>query len=212
LRALWITLILFASAAAPLTARAEAGGGNSDYESLVAKAASGQYVEFGALREAYAQSPNYDPYGSNILSTTREMNQAANGGDCQKAAGLAQTLLEKNFTLSDAHFMLAYCSKKAGDAAAEEKEAKIAAGLLKSILASGDGKTPQTAFRVVTISEEYSVLKVLRLQKSMQRLISHEGHAYDVLDAKGSGDQTVSLYFKIDGILEHMNKKLHPKQ
>jgi Domain of unknown function (DUF4919) len=178
----------------------------------VAKAASGQEVDFGALREAYARSPNYDPYGRKLGPIVREMNQAASGGDCQKAIGLALTILEKNFTFSEAHLTLAYCSKKAGDAAAEDKESKIAVGLLKSILASGDGKTPQTAFKVVTVSEEYSVLKTLRLRKSAQRLISHEGHAYDVLDAKESGDQTVSLYFRIDGILEHMNKALHPKQ
>ena len=212
MRALRIALILFASALVPLTAWAEASEGNSDYDTLVAKAATGQDVDFGALREAYARSPNYEPYGSKIPPIAHEMNQAANGGDCQKAIGLAQTILEMNFTFSDAHFMVAYCSKKAGDTAAEAKASNIAVGLLKSIFASGDGKTPKTAFRVVTISEEYSVLKILRLRRSVQRLVSHEGHAYDVLDTKGSGDQTVSLYFKIDGILEHANRALHPKQ
>jgi len=212
LRAFWINLILFASALTSLTGGADGGGVDSDYDSLVAKAASGQDADFGVLREAYARSPNYEPYGSKILPIAHKMNQAANGGDCQKAAGLAQTILEMNFTFSDAHFMLAYCSKIAGDTAAEEKESNIAVGLLKSIVASGDGKTPKTAFRVVTISEEYSVLKILRLRKSAQQLVSHEGHAYDLLDAKGSGNQTVSLYFSIDGILEHANQALRPKQ
>jgi Domain of unknown function (DUF4919) len=213
LRVLWISLILFASALAPLTAQAEGGGGNSDYNSLVAKAASGQNVDFAALREAYARSPNYQPYGgAKLLPLTREMVQAGDGGDCQKAIMLALTILEMNFTYFDAHMMLAYCSKKAGDAAAEEKEAKIAIGLVKSILASGDGKTPQTAFRVITVSEGYSVLKILRLRMSAQRLISHEGHAYDVLDAKGSGDRTVSLYFRIDGILGYASNAFRPKQ
>jgi hypothetical protein len=211
LRAWRITLISLVFVLAP-AAWGETGERNAEYDTLVAKAASGQDVDFGALREAYAQSPDYQPYSWNIAPIAREMSQAANGGDCQKAIGHALTILKMNFTFSDAHFMLAYCSKKAGDAAAEDKEAKIAIGLLKSILASGDGKTPQTAFRVVTISEEYSVLKILRLQKSLQRLISHEGHAYDVLEAKGNGDQTVNLYFSVDGILAHANRSLHPKQ
>jgi hypothetical protein len=213
LRVLWIALILFASALATLAPRAEGGGGSSDYDSLVAKAASGQDVDFDALREAYARSPNYQPHGgAKLNSPVRPMVQAGEGGDCKKAIGIALTILELNFTYFDAHMMLAYCSKKAGDAAAAGKEAKIAIGLVKSILASGDGKTPQTAFRVVTVSEEYSVLKTLRLRKSVQRFISHEGHTYDVLDAKGSGDRTVSLYFRIDGILEHANKAFRPKQ
>jgi hypothetical protein len=183
----------------------------ADYTALVAAAKSGQNVDFQALREAYAQSPDYDPYGMKLPPAAREMIPAAIAGDCQKAVKIARTVIESAFIHADAHTIVALCAGKAGDDAGEQAERKIAVGLMRSILNSGDGKTPQTAYRVVTVWEEYSVLQLLKLRKTVQRLVSVDGHAYDVLDAKRDGqDSVVSVYFRIDGILAQLDRKLHP--
>jgi len=183
----------------------------ADYTALVAAAKSGQNVDFQALREAYAQSPDYDPYGLKLPPAAHEMIPAAIAGDCPKAMKIARTVIESAFIHADAHTIVALCAGKAGDDAGEQAERKIAVGLMRSILNSGDGKTPQTAYRVVTVWEEYSVLQLLKLRKTVQRLVSVDGHAYDVLDAKRDGqDSVVSVYFRIDGILAQLDRKLHP--
>jgi Domain of unknown function (DUF4919) len=181
------------------------------YAALVAAAKSGLDVDFRALREAYAQSTDYDPYGLKLPPAVRDMFKSAYAGDCEKAVSIAKSAIETTFIYIDAHLTLAFCAGKAGDKAAEDAGRKIAAGLMKSILASGDGKTPQTALRVVTVWEEYSVLSFLRMHKNVQRLVSVDGHAYDVLEAKREGqDKVVSIYFRIDGILEQLERKLRP--
>lgn len=184
----------------------------SDYAALVAAAKSGQSVDFRALREAYAKSPDYDPYGSKLPSALREMIPAATAGDCQKAVTIAGTAIEAAFIYSDAHMILALCAGKAGDTAREEAERKIAVGLMKSIFNSGDGKTPQTAYRVVTVWEEYNVLQLQHMHRTVQRLVSVDGHEYDVLDAKRDGEDKVqSIYFRIDGFMDQLSRELNPR-
>ena len=183
----------------------------ADYAALVAAAKNGQNVDFQALREAYVKSADYDPYGLKLPPAAREMIPAANAGDCQKAMKIARSVIETAFIHADAHTILALCADKAGDEAGEQAERKIAVGLMRSIFNSGDGKTPQTAYRVVTVWEEYSVLQLLKLRRTVQHLVSVDGHAYDVLDAKRDGqDKVESIYFRIDSILEQLDRKLQP--
>jgi hypothetical protein len=200
--------LMLASAFAEATAPEEA----PDYDTLVAAVKSGQDdIDYGILREAYARSSNYDPYGVKMPPSARDLFSVANAGNCQKAVVIAESVLRVNFTYYDAHLILAACSKKLGNDVRERQEHKIAIGLMKSILASGDGKSPETAFAVVSIAEEYNTLRILKLRELKQALVNHEGHAYDLFEARRDGsDVPVTLYFRIDSILAALNRELHP--
>jgi hypothetical protein len=87
----------------------------------------------------------------------------------------------------------------------------VARGLYEAIVATGDGKTPKTAFAVVTINEEYDVLGIRDLTLDTQSLVYNEGHAYDAMKAKSATGEEVMLYFQIDRPMQWMDKSLSPR-
>jgi hypothetical protein len=70
---------------------------------------------------------------------------------------------------------------------------------LDSILSSGDGRSHETAFVVIDISEEYDVLRRLGLQPAGQRLSFHKSGICDVLTVitPQTGDSS-ELYFRLE--------------
>lgn len=63
---------------------------------------------------------------------------------------------------------------------------------LTEILNSGDGCSPQTAFKVYNIAEEYQTLYLLNLPSEKQILLYFDGRKYDVFEF---GE--VKIYFQI---------------
>lgn len=75
----------------------------------------------------------------------------------------------------------------------------MADGLLNSIKSSVDGKSPQTAFEVISVNEEYGLIRSLNLRPIGQALAMDNGHFYDamkVVDPQTNQEST--LYFNID--------------
>lgn len=199
---------LLASAILLMTAPANAAPG--DYQQMIAEAKSGNAsIDFRALRDAYANSPNYDPYGLKIASPRDAMMEAYERNDCHTALVRAQEILAVDFVQIDAHFVSALCYGAAGDIAAESRERKIADGLVQSILSSGDGKSPATAYEVVELDEEYILLGVLELDARMQALVRDGGHSYDLIDAVASRTgQKRTIFFHVDYVLGALDREL----
>jgi hypothetical protein len=75
-------------------------------------------------------------------------------------------------------------------------------------MASGDGKTPATAYRVVTLREEGFVMAGSNAREEGQALVPDSGHMYDLLT--GTNQKTgekFSLYFQVDAPLASTAKK-----
>jgi hypothetical protein len=86
-------------------------------------------------------------------------------------------------------------------------------GLVKSVLGSGDGKSPETAFVVIGIDEEYSVMATLSLTLVRQALVNHGGSAFDRMEVKKrDSDEIVTLYFNVDRLQAQMARSLQKKQ
>jgi len=84
----------------------------------------------------------------------------------------------------------------------------VVQGVLDSILRSGDGRKPETAFQVIALSEEYAVMHHLGLRVAGQSLIHVGEHSYDLLrgvDPQSSGQQEV--YFNIDPLMRALDKE-----
>jgi Domain of unknown function (DUF4919) len=64
----------------------------------------------------------------------------------------------------DAHLIRAVALKELKRLPEAEHHLNWFRGLVDSVLTSGDGKTPQTAFVVISVAEEYSILRVLRVR------------------------------------------------
>src|SRR5262249_8368118 len=64
----------------------------------------------------------------------------------------------------DAHLIRAVALKELKRLPESEHHLNWFRGLVDSVLTSGDGRTPQTAFVVISVAEEYSILRVLRVR------------------------------------------------
>src|SRR5437764_7503883 len=196
------------------SAQAPQQHGSPNYDELVARAKTGDAdVDYLALRNAYAESPDYDPYGSKLTGLQNAMFEAYRREDCAAVLAKSESILAVNFVHVDAHLFASLCHEKLGNEEAMRREHEAARGLIGSILKSGDGKSEQSAFVVVQIAEEYNVLRVLGLRPSTQALIHAQDHSYDRFEAK-SGDtgRQIVIFFNIDRPLAALGRELRPEK
>lgn len=171
----------------------------SQYRELVNRASDGDLsVDFRALRLACLKTSSCDPRGdSKDLIAMRRAIQAKEYETAQKAA---ERLIEHGFVNIEAHVVCAQAYSALNDSENAKLHHDIAAGLIRSILNTGNGKTKETAFEVIGTFEEHVVMAVLGLPAfGSQSLMPGKPHSYDclVVDDPKTG-QKVSRYFNID--------------
>jgi Domain of unknown function (DUF4919) len=182
------------------------------YDDYVAQVKAGKLdIDYTAFRLAYAASPKYAPYGA-VRTLMGQMKKAYTAGDCPAAMRHAKEVFEVNFVQIDAHMVTAVCQEKAGNEDEAQRAHAMFIGLVKSVLESGDGKSLETAFVVIAIDEEYSVMGALSLLPVRQALVHHRGSAFDRYEAKkrDSGQQ-VTLYFNVDRPQAQLARTLQDK-
>jgi hypothetical protein len=180
-----------------------------EYQALLERVKkSDASVDFKRMRELQTRLDNYAPYGAGLEDEHPLAALAA--GEVARAQALAEGILAQGYLDLEAHFAAAQVADKRGDAAAAAHHRYVLQGVLDSILKSGDGKTPETAFVVIAISEEYAVMHHLGLKVAGQGLISDdEGHSYDLLHGVDPATQAArEVFFNIDAIMGALDKKL----
>jgi hypothetical protein len=184
---------------------------SASYEELLALARQGKAIDYATLRNAYAGSQSYDPYNTAIASFRPPMQKAFAEGDCEGVIKQGQAILERNYVFIDAHMALGICYRRLGQAEQAERHTSAARSLLRAILASGDGKTPKTAFVVISVAEEYSVLGLQGARKVQQALIQSEGRSYDLLTVQNKSGGSEEVYFNVDRVMAWSAEKFKTK-
>ncbi len=185
------------------------GEEKESYQSLLAKLKKfDRPVDFKALRLAYTETPEYKPYEQKD-EERNAMFTALKAKEYEKALKSAQSILEHNYVDLDAHYVSQSSYRALNNPKEYAYHRTVFRGLLDSILNSGDGKSPQTAYLVINISEEYVVLGYLGYKFKRQSLISADGHRYDKMEViqKESGDSSV-IYFNVDLPMGWLSKSL----
>lgn len=176
------------------------GPKETGYEALVNKLKSGdRSVNFRALRLAYADSPA-STTGPDTDPDKKAMSQALNKNDFAAAIRHADVVLASNYVDMDAHFAEYIACRELKEVDKAEFHKFVLQGLLKSITDSGDGKTPETAYQVIDVHEEYVLLHFMRVAlPESQSYLHKNGHAYDEIKFKdpATGKEAV-LYFNVD--------------
>jgi len=176
----------------------------SSYRSMLERVKAGDLkVDLDEMRQAYADSEDYSSVSDPDLQ--KEMIEAINKEQFPKAIELAARALEGNYVDINAHHTLYVAYKENREDDKSEFHFAIEKGLIDSILKSGDGKSRETAYVVISTDEEYVVLNVFGLELELQAVQSAEGHWYDILNAKDPDTQEkVELFFNIDKPYGHM--------
>jgi hypothetical protein len=176
------------------------------YAAMVERVKKGDAtVDYRALRDAYSASPAYQPYG---VEARDEMRKAFAAKDCPNTIKHGEKVLNEIYIDVLTHLLTANCLRKGNDEAKADFHRAIGRSLLDSIAASGDGKSPQTAFIVVTIDEEYDLLGMRGLTMKSQALVHTGGHSFDQMSVVAEDGTTSTLFFQIDRPMGWLTKTL----
>lgn len=167
----------------------------SSYNDIVDKILAYNFkeVDFGELRIAYSNSELYSPYVSEELENIRKSYKEER---YEEVIELAKNSIKKLMADLDFHFYVKRAYQALGEDTLFQFHNYIYYQLLYSILESGDGLSKSTAYRIISISEEYHVLGYLKIKQKLQNLITDEGHYYDVFTLEDSDQK--EIYFNID--------------
>ncbi len=153
-------------------------------------------VDFGALRLAYARSERYRPY-SRYPDEEPAMKQALDARDWRAVLEIAESALARNYVRARPHFWAMTASGNLGRAADAAHHRAVMEGLLRSIAASGDGRTPATAMIVIDVQEEYDVMTFLNVTSRGQGLVREAGRVLDRHDVEARDGARSILYFDV---------------
>jgi hypothetical protein len=207
-----LCLVLGAVLAAALPVSAQQPG-QPTYEALLERLKKGDpKVDFAALRLAYAQTPAYSPYNPD-RDNRGAMLRALENKNYKEALERAERELKKNYVDVTAHVVAYKAFTGLNDPERAGFHRRVFDGLIKSILKSGNGKAPDTAFVVISTDEEYTLLNALGIRRGKQALVKLKGHSFDRLE--GTDAQTgraLTLYFNIDRPMEWLARSLGGKK
>ncbi|MCA1633821.1 MAG: DUF4919 domain-containing protein [Acidobacteria bacterium] len=174
------------------------GDAKKKYEALRERAKKGdQTVDYKEMRLAFFETPEYSPLTGMI--DNRALNIALGQGDYAGAIKTADAILKKNFVDLNAHMVAHIGYRQTGNEEKASFHRSIADALLNSIKSTGDGKSTDTAYEVISISEEYAMFRGMGLRPVKQALVNEKGHAFDaitVVDPKTK--QEAIIYFNVD--------------
>lgn len=154
-------------------------------------------VNFTELRLAFYESPNYNPYAP--MLTYRPMNAALNQKNYEEALKIAEAVLAKNFVEINAHMTAQIAYQETGKAERAQFHKFMVDGLLNSIKSNVDGKSVATAFEVISINEEYGLVRSLGLRPIKQALVQEKGRSYDAITVVDpQTNQESVMYFNVD--------------
>jgi hypothetical protein len=175
------------------------------YESIVKRLKDGDIaIDFRQLRLAYAGSANYQK--DSATDPQREaMVKALDSKDFSGAIQNADIVLASNYVDMDSHLVEFIANTELKVLAKAEFHKFVLQSLLKSITDSGDGKTPETAFEVIDVREEFVLLQLMGVGlPESQSLLQKNGHSYDEIKFKNpSSGESVTIYFNVDIPTKH---------
>ena len=154
---------------------------------------------FKELRYAYTETSQYNPYGGIKAKIGGNMLAAVNNKEYKNALEYAEKILKEDYVDIDAHLVASTAYMEAGNQEKSDYHWVIVSMLFLSMSDGGNGDKPETAIEVISVDEEYSVLKLAGLKKRYQALLQINGHNYDrltVVDPVSS--KTFEMYFCID--------------
>jgi hypothetical protein len=108
------------------------------------------------------------------MMTYRPLNAALNQKNYEEVLKIADSVLAKNFVEINAHMAAQIAHQELGNADRAQFHKFMADGLLKSIKGNGDGKSVDTAFEVISINEEYGLIRSLGVRPIKQALVENK--------------------------------------
>ncbi|QIK59676.1 DUF4919 domain-containing protein [Dysgonomonas sp. HDW5A] len=178
------------------------------YSEYVKKLESGNTdIDYQDFRFSFMKSKQFKIASQKLKDISQLKNAMSEQMDQLNYDGiisLAKQILSIDYTNMMAHKILSQTYDMMEDADNSEKYDTIGMGLLKSIIQNGDGKSCETAWPVIQVSEEYFILEMLGVEVKQQSIINSKGLC-DRMDVTDEG-VPATYYFDISKIFENRDK------
>lgn len=184
----------------PLPSREEA---EAQFAELVRRARAGDAVDFRALRRAWLFGPAMkpDPRREKLPELRKAMfEEMREGGDHAVVLAKAREILDIEYVDLWAQKAQRQACQALGDEPCAQRGRVTALGLLKSVVDGGDGTSCATAWRVISIDEEYFVLSMIDAEFKRQQVVSEDGNTCDAMLVDHEGEEK-TFYFEITDVL-----------
>ncbi len=191
------------------TARSSGSDDESSFKTLLAQVKNGDpKADFLNFRLTFARTAAYAPY-SFSRENQKKMVHAMKDGDFNTAVKLAEAAIESQYVDIFAHSIAASAYRQLGRMDKAKFHQDVKAGLIKSILESGDGKTTKSALVVISIEEENAVLAVAGLRKQEQALLHEGGESFDrIVGVDDEDKSSKTLFFNVTQPFSWLQKNL----
>lgn len=195
-----LSILLFGCKTTPVvneTAKPQFTYNEAEYETQYERVLSqSKDADFTKLRIAYTDTKNYKPYKA---TPNKEMFGAMKSGDHKKCLNTAEAYFVTDYVSIPAHFAAMVCRKELGNQKESDYHKYVLDGIMDSIADSGDGKSAETAFVIISGEELYAFLDLSGLKVKGQSLIRGDnGRAYDLMKViNPRTNEEFGLYFDI---------------
>jgi hypothetical protein len=156
--------------------------------------------EYKVLYYGQAFQENYRPNSrhDSIRALNMYLNKGINSIDFNKVLNFtAQILKDFPFNIEQIYITGVIYDKLGGQDLSRLWFYKYS-NLIKTILSSGDGKKPESAYIVTKITDEYSLLNALKLNVEKQSLIAKKEKWYDLMSLEKNQYGIENVYFDIN--------------
>jgi hypothetical protein len=143
-------------------------------------------VNWGELRTLYSQTSFYKPYGGMVMwPAFDEAGKTAAMTGAPESVKNFQDMQRQQFANFKSHVAAIKLATAMGSRASfvdPKREQAALEGIADSIVASGDGKTPDHAYKVITSEEEDLIVKTyIGAAVKRHQEAEKDGHHYEVL-------------------------------
>ena len=171
---------------------------SDDFATLLTEAlADPEHADFQRLRESFASSDFYMPYGRD-QEDIEELHMRIATKRWDKALALVEEMLDFDPLGISLRFAYAHVLEGVGEDWEATSQRCFANGLMRAILGSGDGRTAETAIAVLDMRELRLVLDVLGCRAVRSQLTHGDGRWLDVVEATDAHGEERTLYFDVD--------------
>jgi hypothetical protein len=149
-----------------------------------------------------------DPNLLKVATLRKEMLEAMEkDGDPKVVLAKAREILELSYVDLDAQKARRQACAVLHDEPCAERGRRIELGMLKSLVQSGDGKSCATGWKVVTVDEEYFVMRMVEARPKEQSLVSEAGYECDAMLVDRDGRRQ-TMYFDVTEVLKARARQL----
>jgi len=177
---------------------------NNDYSKTVKLLEKGKTdIDYSKFRNDFLFSSQFriaKEKRNEISKALKKILKNIDKSDYDKVIIEAEKILDIDYTNMKAHKYLRQTYKILNDTINSKKHKKIQFGLLRSILGSNDGKTCDSAWNVIQISEEYFILEMLGVKLLTQQIESGENFCDKMETENDNGDKKI-YFFNIEKIV-----------